>query len=384
MARSRVVASGTQFVVPRAVSAPPRSPRRAARLAGPDVSVIIACYNGAETLAETLDSLVAQHWDRPWEIILADNGSTDASLAIFAEHAARHPETRMRLVDASARHGKPHALNLAIRAAAGRSLVFCDADDTVAPGWLAAMGKALGAHDFVAARYDLTALNPDWVSATRQEAQTRLLGILPFAPFCLVAGGATLGFRKELFEVVGDFDPAFTADEDTDFCIRAHLKGYRLRFVPDAVYNYRFRASPEAIYRQAYNYARSEALLRRRHLTDAAFLTPRPWLQWSARLARLLAAQLRNRLLRRRQSLLQQARFHRALGMAMGDLAGSLAFRVAPRIRRAGDGLAMLQEARRRWIANQEQSPTGPFRNEGGPLDEQAPQVLSGFHSSGM
>ena len=53
-----------------------------------EASVIIACLNGAATLGETLDSLTAQRWDRPWEIVFADNGSTDASVAIFEEHAA--------------------------------------------------------------------------------------------------------------------------------------------------------------------------------------------------------------------------------------------------------------------------------------------------------
>ena len=41
--------------------------------------------------------------------------------------------------------------------------------------------------------------------------------------------------------------PAFPTSEDTDFCIRAHLAGYRLHFVPEAVYNYRLRDDLGAI-----------------------------------------------------------------------------------------------------------------------------------------
>jgi peptidoglycan/xylan/chitin deacetylase (PgdA/CDA1 family) len=296
-----------------------------------EISVIIACLNGAETLAETLDSLAAQRWDRPWEVIFADNGSTDASRAIFAERAARHPEVTMRLVDASARRGKAHALNLAIREAAGRSLVFCDADDTVAPGWLAAMGRALETHDLVAARFDLTALNPDWTLAERPHDPDRL-AVLPFEPFCPVAGGATLGFHRRVFQAVGGFDPGFAAQEDTDFCIRAHRAGFEIRMVPDAIYNYRFRDTPEAIYRQAYAYHRAEALLRRRHMAEPRLLAPRPWLSLASRSARLSAEWLKARALRRKRSLLERARFNRRLGTAMGSLAGSLAYRVAPRI----------------------------------------------------
>jgi len=297
----------------------------------PEISVVVPCLNGAATLGETLDSLAAQVWDRPWEIVFADNGSTDASVAIFEAEAARHPALAMRLVDASARRGQSHALNLAIRAARGRSLAFCDADDTVAPGWLAAMGRALAAHPFVACRFDLAALNPDWALAERQHPQVERLSILPFEPFCPVAGGATLGFHRALFDEVGDFDPAFSTHLDTDFCIRAHLRGYRLRLVPDAVYNYRFRDSPEAIYAQAYAYARSEALLRRRYAANPPLLAPGPWIRLTGWAARLAAGRAKNRLLGRRQGLLDRARSNRLYGTAVGDLAGALAWRVAPR-----------------------------------------------------
>ena len=185
--------------------------------------------------------------------------------------------------------------------------------------------------DSLAARFDLTALNPDWTLAERPHAPDRL-AVLPFEPFCPVAGGATLGFHRRVFEAVGDFDPGFAAQEDTDFCIRAHRKGFAIRLVPDAVYNYRFRDTPETIYRQAYAYSRAEALLRRRHMAEPRFLAPRPWLSLASRSARLSAEWLKARALRRERSLLERARFNRRLGTAMGSLAGSLAYRVAPRI----------------------------------------------------
>ena len=144
-----------------------------------DISVIIACFNGAATLPEALDSLVTQRWSRPWEIVFADNGSTDASVQIFEDYARRHPDLRMRVVDAGQRQGKNHALNVGIQAAEGRALLLCDADDTMAPGWLAAMGTALDRHAFVAARMDIRALNPDWTLAQRRLAQERELARCP-------------------------------------------------------------------------------------------------------------------------------------------------------------------------------------------------------------
>jgi GT2 family glycosyltransferase len=288
-----------------------------------DISVIIACHNGAGTLGEALDSLTRQQCGRPWEIVLADNGSTDASAEIFEAHAARHPEIPMRRVDASAIRGKSYALNRAIRAARGRSVVFCDADDTVAPGWLAAMAAALDERDFVAARMDLTALNAPWLSMSRENIQADGVPRLPHAPHCAHAGGATLGFHRRVFEAVGGFDPAFLYLEDTEFCIRAALAGYSLGFVPEAVYNYRLRETPEQNYRQAYSYARYRTLLRQRYGGEKRFPV-RQVLGHSARLGRLLGARLGATLLERGRSPLERARAARELGRTAGTLSATL------------------------------------------------------------
>lgn len=295
-----------------------------------DVSVIIACFNGAATLPETLDSLVIQQWSRPWEIVLVDNGSTDASVRIFEDWARRHPDVRMRVVDAGQRPGKACALNVGIPAAHGRALLIVDADDTVAPGWLAAMGAALDRHAFVAARMDLRALNPEWTRAQRRQAQEHGLGRLPHAPHCPQAAGTTQGFRRAVFDALGGFDTTFTCLDDIDFCVRAHLAGFTLQFVPEAVVNYRFRADLVGIYRQGYAYSYDRALLRRRYAPESV-LAPGPWLALGGRLARLQLRRLAWTLRRRPRSLSDQARLHRNLGNARGQLSGALAFRVAPR-----------------------------------------------------
>ena len=110
------------------------------------LSVIIPCLNAANTIAVQLDALAAQQWDQPWEVIVADNGSTDDSIAIIERYKTTLPH--LRIADASARRGQPYALNVGAMAATGEALAFCDADDEVAPGWLSAMGEALSKHDF--------------------------------------------------------------------------------------------------------------------------------------------------------------------------------------------------------------------------------------------
>ena len=294
-----------------------------------DISVIIACFNGAATLPETLDSLVTQQWNRPWEIVLIDNGSTDASVRIFEDYPRRHPDVRMRLLDAGQQRGKAYAMNTGIPAAHGRALLTCDADDTVAPGWLAAMGEALDRHAFVAARMDIRALNPDWTLVQRQQAQEHGLGRLPHAPDCPQAAGATQGFRREVFDTLGGFSTDFICLDDIDFCVRAHLAGFKLQFVPEAVVNYRFRTDLAGIYRQSYAYSHDRALLRRRYAPESV-LAPGPWLSLGRRITRLHLRRLAWMLRRRKPSLNDQARLHRQLGQVMGQLSGALAYRVAP------------------------------------------------------
>src|SRR6266545_10527 len=105
------------------------------------LSVVVPCFNSAKTIAIQLEALANQTWSEPWEVIVADNGSTDSSVAIAESYKKRLPH--LRIVDASDRRGAGHARNVGAAAAAGDLLAFCDADDEVAPGWLSAMGQAL-------------------------------------------------------------------------------------------------------------------------------------------------------------------------------------------------------------------------------------------------
>ncbi len=213
------------------------------------LSVIIACLNVADTIAGQLEALAVQQWDEPWEVIVADNGCTDETVAIAKQYADRLPN--LRIVDASAKRGKSFALNTAAKAARGESLAFCDADDEVAPGWTAAMGTALSGHDFVACRMDIEKLNAPWVKRTHRNPQGEDIQKYTDPPFLPHAGGSTLGVRHWLHNAVGGFDETMTRLQDTDYCWRIQLKGFELRFVPDAVLHVRFRDSIAGIFRQA-------------------------------------------------------------------------------------------------------------------------------------
>jgi len=155
------------------------------------LSVIIPCYNAADTIATQLEALSNQKWSEPWEVIVADNGSTDKSVEIIKKYKTYIPN--LHIVDASFKRGQAYAKNIGAKSANGESFVFCDADDVVATGWLEAMGNALTKYDFVACRMDIEKLNPPWVLKSRGNSQASGIQQYKYPPYLPHAGGSTLG-----------------------------------------------------------------------------------------------------------------------------------------------------------------------------------------------
>ncbi len=115
------------------------------------LSVILPCFNGAKTIAVQLEALVQQCWSEPWELVVVNNGSTDNSMQIVESYRDRLPN--LRIVNAhvppAPRLGVSHSYNVGVQAAKGDAVAFCEADDEVAPDWLATVGTALDRYDFV-------------------------------------------------------------------------------------------------------------------------------------------------------------------------------------------------------------------------------------------
>lgn len=230
------------------------------------LSVIIPCLDGSQTISVQLEALARQEWPEPWEVIFADNGSTDRTIEIVKSYQERLPN--LRIVDASARRGQPYALNVGARAATGESLLFCDDDDEVGAGWLAAMGDALARYDFVAARCDSEKLNVPWVRASRGELQHN--GLFQSSLGHPYAGGGTLGVKRALYEAIGGVDESLPVLHDIDLCWRLQSAGVELHFVPDAVLHVRFRDTYVGMYRQARAWGNYHVLLCKKHRVLAA------------------------------------------------------------------------------------------------------------------
>ena len=106
------------------------------------LSIIIPVYNAMAYLRPCLDSLLTQECPAgfTYEVILADDGSTDGSGAVCEEYAGAYRQVRVLHRENG---GQSAARNQAIRAAAGAWLAFVDSDDLVCPEFLVALAGAL-------------------------------------------------------------------------------------------------------------------------------------------------------------------------------------------------------------------------------------------------
>ena len=94
-----------------------------------EVSIIMPVYNGADYLAESIESILNQTFD-DFELICVDDGSKDDSLEILKEFANK--DSRIRVYHQENRGGGA-ARNLALKKSEGNYLYCMDADDIIEP-----------------------------------------------------------------------------------------------------------------------------------------------------------------------------------------------------------------------------------------------------------
>jgi GT2 family glycosyltransferase len=222
----------------------------------PRISTIVAVLNAEATLGAQLEALAGQTYQGPWELILADNGSTDASVQAARSYEGRIP--LLRVIDASATRGAAHARNQGARHAVGDILAFCDADDVVSPGWLEAIAARASCCALVGGRLDFQQLNaPRWPIIVDEEGLEVHLGFLRIAP------GGNLAIPRDAFEKLGGFVESYLAGEDVDFSWRAQLAGYPIVYAPEAVVACRPKETLRGLMRQVHRAGRTDVRLYR-------------------------------------------------------------------------------------------------------------------------
>ncbi|MCW5881061.1 MAG: glycosyltransferase family 2 protein [Anaerolineae bacterium] len=197
----------------------------------PLVSVVLPVYNGAAYLAEALASVQAQTY-RPIEMIVVDDGSTDASGDV-----ARQATSQARLLY-QANQGAGAARNRGVAEASGDLLAFLDQDDVWVSEKLAWQVSALDADptlDIVFGHVQQF-FSPDLDTASRARLHCPdhpQPGLLPSA----------LLIRRAAFERVGAFERGWRVAEWAEWYVRAVDLGMRAVMLPQVVARRRLHAA---------------------------------------------------------------------------------------------------------------------------------------------
>ncbi len=208
-------------------------------MASPAASVVLSTYNRCGVLRPALDAVLAQQ-GASYEVIVVDNNSTDGTRELVQSRAAVHP--RLRYVF-EPRQGLPHARNAGVLAARAPIVAFTDDDVRVPVDWVRKILETFDAHpgvDMVGGRVVpiWPAELPSWLS--RRQLGPFALGERGDAPMRVHAGnaapclvGANFAFRREVFDRVGLFDPAFTKSQDREIQLRLWRAGGQGLYSPD-------------------------------------------------------------------------------------------------------------------------------------------------------
>lgn len=187
------------------------------------VSAILAVCNGAAYLAEAIDSMLGQA-PAPAELIVVDDGSTDATPDILARYGRA-----IRVIRQSNR-GQAAALVTGIGASRHPLLAFNDADDVWTPGRLALQSDALQSDAGLDAVFGMA---EQFVSP---ELDTEVQARLRPRSARLTAEVATgMLARRAAFERIGSFNPALSAAYYYDWLARFKAAGLRSRILPEVV-----------------------------------------------------------------------------------------------------------------------------------------------------
>lgn len=202
----------------------------------PALSVVLAVYNGARHLERSLQSVLSQSF-ADFELIVVDDGSTDATPAILAALTRADPRV---IVLRQENRGLTASLNRGIALARGTYVARQDADDISKPERFARQIAYLETHPSVAALGTYAeVIDRSGMAVSRlagacgAPAVTRGLMTLRRTP---VHGSVMM--RKNVLEAAGGYREAFRAGQDYDLWLRL-ISRFDVDNLPDVLYQWR-------------------------------------------------------------------------------------------------------------------------------------------------
>jgi GT2 family glycosyltransferase len=217
-------------------------------------SVIVPVGAADDQLARQVVAVLAQQAPFDFEVVLSLNSAAAVDRSAVDEIVRATSDARLRVVPSADRRGAAHARNVAALTSRAPMLAFCDADDEVHAGWLAALARGLGSWDAVTGHIHEVA--PPGQQGWRPPATPGRLPTFLGVPYIL---SGNLAITRASFLAVGGFDETLSRCEDIAFGWTLLNKGFRIGYVEEAVLDYRHRSGLRALMHQHYLYGRGMA-----------------------------------------------------------------------------------------------------------------------------
>jgi glycosyltransferase involved in cell wall biosynthesis len=223
----------------------------------PRVSVVVCTYNDERTLPGCFDGLRDLEYP-DYEVIVVNDGSTDATDAITLEYGFRLISTENR--------GLASARNAGLHAATGEIVAYIDADARPDSHWLSHLVVSFLKSSHVG-------IGGPNIPPSGDGAMAECVANAPGGPIHVLLSdqlaehipGCNMAFWKKSLEAIGGFDPQFwVAGDDVDICWRLQEKGWTVGFSPGAVVWHHRRSSIHGYVKQQFEYGKAEALLERK------------------------------------------------------------------------------------------------------------------------
>jgi hypothetical protein len=235
--------------------------------ARPTISVLVPVRNGERTIGACVSALLVQSYPRDrFEIIVIDNASTDRTREVIAGYPVRYAYEPAV--------GRSHARNRGIGESTAEIVAFIDGDCIADRDWLAELAGAFAREPVSAVAGEILADDPVRMAQrfmAQREARWQSVVLALSPPFAITANVA---FRRDVFEHVGLFDPAFVTAEDVDLGWRFHAAGFRMSYCATATVSHRLRETPWQLFRQQEGLGYGRVLLRERYQLPAGYGLP--------------------------------------------------------------------------------------------------------------
>jgi glycosyltransferase involved in cell wall biosynthesis len=208
------------------------------------ISIVIPTWNRWEFLWQTLQSILSQSV-LPHEIVIADDGSTDATHKNCVDLVNSLPPTAPRIIlsRTEANHGAQIARNRGYRDSKGEYVIFVDSDDVFEPGAIAAItgACAAGNWDYVFGKVVKTdsTLNPLAGAVIGAPFETRGRDIAGYHWHTMGAA-----YRRTFLDRVGPWNEDLTGSQDWEFQVRVKLAGGKWQFIDQVIGRWRQHTGP--------------------------------------------------------------------------------------------------------------------------------------------